>query len=107
MRISEVKKIGKKSYTFTGEGENLFQAITELGNASFGDVEKCGICGSDKLILEAHKTKEENYEYCSIRCQDCKSSLTLGKTKKGNNFFLRRDESGKYDWQKAKPIEKK
>ena len=100
MRISEVKKIGKKSYTFTGEGENLFDALSQLGEASFGDIDKCGVCASDALILESHKTKEENYEYVSIKCLKCKSSLTLGKTKKGNNFFLRRDESGVYDWRK-------
>lgn len=103
MRISEVKKVGKKSYTFTGEGESLFEAVSELGSASFGDIEKCGICGSDCLFLEAHKTKEENYEYVSIKCSACKSSLTLGKTKKGNTYFLRRDESGKYDWKKFVP----
>jgi len=99
MRINEVKTVGKRKYTFSGEGNNVFEALIDLGKASFGDVFGCGLCKSDNLILEAHYAGDDNFEYSSVRCLDCKASLTLGKRKKGEMMYLRRKEDGKYDWK--------
>lgn len=102
MKISNDKKIGKNIYTITGEGENLFEAIMDMNKVSFGSIDKCGMCGSDDLYLEAHVAQK--YEYHSIKCNKCRSSLTFGKRKDDDNVsFLRRKEDGSYDWQKFEP----
>jgi len=103
MQISNVKKIGKNEYTITGEGMNLFEAITDLNKASFGDIKECGICGSDALYLEAH-TAQAKYKYHSIKCGKCRASLTFGRREDDDNVsFLRRTGEGKYDWKEYTP----
>ncbi|MDD4804653.1 MAG: hypothetical protein PHN69_05720 [Candidatus Pacebacteria bacterium] len=105
LTVSTVKSIGKNKYTFSGNGENLFECITELGKASFGDVPECGICGSDNLYLESH-VAQNKYKYHSIKCAKCRSSLTFGKRENDDNIsFLRRAADGSYDWKKFEPKE--
>ncbi len=43
------KKIGKEIHSFSVEGSNLFDVVLTSRNLSFGDVHKCGKCGSDEL----------------------------------------------------------
>jgi hypothetical protein len=105
MQISTIKKIGKTNYTFTGAGNNVYEAITELGKASFGNIEKCGICESDNLVLASHTAK--GFTYTEIKCLKCKGSLTLGQRKENKDVsFLRRGDDGKYDWKAYVPSEK-
>ena len=102
MRISNEKKIGKNSYNITGEGKNLYEALMDLNKASFGDINTCGLCGSDDLYLEAHLAQGK-YKYASVKCRKCRASLTFGKREDDENVsFLRRGEDGKYDWQEFK-----
>lgn len=104
MRMFVKKVIGKETYTFEVEGNNLFEVIMEAQRLSFRDVPKCGLCDSDNLYLKAYKTTEGQYEYIKIICVKCKGSLTFGKRKDvKDTYFLRRTETG-YDW---KAFEKK
>ena len=103
MRISAIKNVGTSKYTITGEGKNLFEAIMDLNKASFGDIDKCGNCGSDALYLEAH-TAQGKYKYHSIKCRKCRASLTFGRREDDDSVsFLRRKEDGSYDWQTYDP----
>lgn len=106
LKISTIKRIGKNVYTISADGENLYECVTELGKASFGDIDKCGICGSDALYLESHLGKQK-YKYTTIKCAKCRSSLTFGRREDNDNvLFLRRKEDGSYDWQKFEPTQK-
>jgi len=103
LTLSTNKKVGKNNYTLSGDGENLFECVQELNKASFGDIQKCGVCDSDNLYLEAH-VAQGKYKYHSIKCAKCRSSLTFGKREDDDNVsFLRRKEDGSYDWQKFEP----
>ena len=107
MQISTNKQIGKNSYTFTGEGKNMFEAITDLGKASFGNVPQCGLCGSDALYLEAHLAQGK-FKYHSIKCGKCKGSLTFGTpTEDSDISYLRRNEDKSFAWQAFVPSTKK
>ena len=101
MKLNITKQIGKTKYTFQVEGSNLYEVVTESQKLSFGDVPKCGICGSDNLELEAHTA--QGYKYTSIKCRDCRASLTFGNRKEDpNTYFLRRNEDKKLDWKAYK-----
>jgi len=103
LQISTKKQIGKNEYTLTGDGANIYECVTELNKASFGDVDVCGVCGSDNLFLEAHLAKGK-FKYSSIKCAKCRASLTFGKREDNDNVsFLRRKEDGSYDWQAFTP----
>ena len=54
MQLSIKKKIGKNTYTFLVEGKTLYDVLMESNKLSFEDVEKCGLCGSDNIVLGAH-----------------------------------------------------
>ena len=98
MKITLVKKIGNKTYPFSFDGADLFSCIIESKKLSFQDVDKCGICGSDELKLDAYVTKEGGYKYTIIRCK-CGAKLTFGQPKQApETFYLRRKESGELDW---------
>ncbi len=106
MKMNVTKKIGKTNYHFQFEGDTLFKVLQESQKLSFDDVTACGICKSDNLILESHWGTEKGknmYEYCSVKCQDCRASVTLGRTKEDTTvYFLRKDENKNIAWQKYK-----
>lgn len=98
------KKVGKRTYEFTVEGENLHEAVMESKKLSFYDVHKCGCCGSDDLVLDAHVAKNK-YKYTTIKCNSCKASVNFGQQQEDSNvFYLRtRDKVGggkEIDWMK-------
>ena len=102
MKFNITKQIGKTKYTFQVEGQNLYDVITEGQKLSFNDVPKCGICGGDNLELDAHLAQGK-YKYVSIKCKDCRASLTLGqKQDDPNTYYLRRNEDKKLDWKAYK-----
>ncbi len=103
MHLNVTKKIGKNKYSFTFMGEDLHEAVTESQHLGFSDVDNCGLCESEELELRAFTTKEDKYEYVKIRCQKCRGTLTLGKTKKDGAFFLRRNEDRTLAWESYKP----
>lgn len=101
------KKIGKNSYEFTVEGENLHEAVMESKKLSFFDVHKCGCCGSDDLSLDAH-VAQKKFKYTIIKCnnKDCKASVNFGtQTENSDIFYVRLrdkvDGTGKeIDWKR-------
>ena len=107
MKMVVTKKIGTKTYPFTVEGENLFDLLMESKKLAFYDVYKCGICGGDKLSLDAYVTKDGGYKYAVVRCQ-CGARLTFGQPKVSpDTYYLRKTEDGKLDWQAGeKKVEK-
>ena len=100
MQLMSSRQVGKHKFTIVGQGENLYECQMDIQKASFPDVFECGKCKSDKLYLRAYKAKEK-FEYLKIQCQDCKASVTFGKTQEDPNvMFLRRDKNThKLDWQ--------
>ena len=100
------KKVGKRTYEFTVEGENLYEAITESKKLSFYDVHKCGCCGSDDLVLDAHLAQNK-YKYATIKCNGCKASVNFGQQQESPDIFYLRtrnkaDGTGKeIDWKAA------
>ena len=100
------KKVGKRTYEFTVEGENLHEAVIESKKLSFYDVHKCGICSSDDLVLDAH-VAQEKYNYTTVKCNGCKASVNFGQQVKDTDVFYIRtrdkaDGTGKEaDWKSA------
>ena len=81
------KKIGNETHSFSVEGENLHEVVMAAGKLSFGDIDLCGICGHNDLILAAHVTPNEGHEYTYVRCKKCKATLNFGQQKKDNNTY--------------------
>lgn len=102
-----IKQIGRRKYTFTVNGKNFHEVLMNGQNLSFDDIEKCGLCQSDNLILQARITPEDNYEYAEVKCKQCKGALVFGKMKKSpDTYFLRRNDDGKFDWKEFIPSDK-
>lgn len=99
------KKIGKKVYEFTVEGENLYEAVMESKKLSFYDVHKCGCCESDDLSLDAHLAQNK-YKYTTVKCNKCKASVNFGQQQENPDvFYIRTRDDGKggkvADWKPA------
>ena len=104
MQMSFVKKIGWRHYTFTAEGKNLYEMVSEAQRISFPDVPKCGLCGDENLVLGSHEA--QGYKYTEIVCLSCRGKVNFGQRKDdADTFFLRRVESGGYDWKVFVPKE--
>jgi late competence protein required for DNA uptake (superfamily II DNA/RNA helicase) len=100
------KKVGKRTYEFTVEGENLHEAVIESKKLSFYDVHKCGCCGSDDLVLDAH-VAQDKFSYTTVKCNGCRASVNFGQQQKDDTIFYLRtrdkaDGTGKeIDWKEA------
>lgn len=93
------KKIGRNIEVFMVEGKNLHQVVMAEKNLSFGDVDECGICHKDYLVLNARITPKEGYEFVEIKCLSCKGALVFGRNKKNpDSFYLRRNDDKTYKW---------
>jgi hypothetical protein len=98
--MSFSKTIGKERFTFTVDGNNLFELVEEMQKMGFYDVFKCGLCGSDKLSLRSYVTKDDGYEYVKIGCNECKGQVTFGKSKEHKDtFFLRKNDDRTIAWE--------
>jgi len=103
------KKVGKRTYEFTVEGENLYEALAESKKLSFYDVHTCGCCGSDDLSLDSHLAQGK-YKYATVKCgnKDCRASVNFGsQTENPDVFYIKlrdkADGTGKeLDWNKPK-----
>lgn len=101
MKMLITKHIGRNKYTFEAEGSNFHEVVWDSQKLSFPDVFNCGLCNSDALVLGARKAgKDGEYEYTYVKCLQCKGELTFGQKKKGDVFYLRRDDDKKYEWKK-------
>jgi len=100
------KKVGKRTYEFTVEGENLHEAVMESKKLSFYDVNSCGCCGSHDLILDAHIAKNK-FKYTTVKCNNCRASVNFGQQQEDKDiFYLKmRDKVGgtgkEVDWNPA------
>lgn len=86
------KKIGKTIYDFTVEGSNLHEAIIESKKLSFFDVQKCGLCGSDNLCLDAH-VAQKKFKYTTVKCNACKGSVNFGQQQENPDIFYIRTKT--------------
>jgi len=104
MQLFIKKKIGKETYTFVVEGENLFECTMESQKLSFDDVDKCGICGSDRLILNARVAGTKKFKYVEVKCRAYKAALVFGNmTESPNTYYLRKNEDKKFAWKEFNP----
>ena len=104
MLIGEIKKIGKREYLVQGTGNTIFEALQDYRRASFYDVGKCGICGSDNLILNSRISGEKKFEYAEVKCLDCKAQLVFGKAADNSGtMYLRKSAEGNLDWKAYTP----
>lgn len=104
MQLFTKKKIGKEVYTFIHEGKNLYECVTESQKLSFGNVDKCDICNSENLILNA-RLAQKKFKYVEIKCLSCKGALVFGSmTENPDTYYLRKNkDTHKYDWKEYKP----
>ena len=107
MKLITTKKIGKRDYTFEFEGENLFECVMESQNLSFGDMYKCGKCGSDNLRLNADRRGEKKIPYTEIKCNKCGATLTFGRRTDNDKVFYYRNIEGVPTWEEKWEGEKK
>jgi hypothetical protein len=101
MKMNITKLIGQNNYTFTVEGSNLFELVQESQKLGFGDIDKCGLCGSDQISLRSYITEKDHFEYVKVSCSKCFAQVTFGKSKKDpNTFYLRKNEDKSIAWEK-------
>lgn len=106
MTIDIEKHIGKRTYTFSFQGNNLPECLLEAQKLSFDDVYKCGLCNSDNLILRTRIAGKKKFQYTEIKClkAGCHGTLVLGKTQEDpDTFFLRRNEDKTLKWEAYNP----
>ena len=98
MEITVTKKINcttQLSIKFDGE-KDLKEAL--LKATPFMQLEgTCGICGDDKVKLQARQTKDGQYIYVELYCPKCKARQSFGeyKSPKGTLFLKK--------WEKYNP----
>lgn len=101
MKMNFNKIIGQHNYTFTVEGNNLFELVQESQKLGFYDVEKCGLCESELLNLRSYVTEKGGYEYVKISCGNCGATVTFGKSREHKDtYFLRKNEDKSIAWEK-------
>ena len=93
-------KIGGTVHEFQIKAENLHEAVKPL---SFGNVDKCGVCGNTNLYLGAHVAKGR-FKYTTIKCSKCKATLNFGQQQEDPDIYYLRTKLGQggkkeYDWQ--------
>ncbi len=102
------KKIGKETHQFSVEGDNLHDVVMTSKNLSFYDVDKCGCCQSDDLMLSAHIANKK-FKYVVVKCKKCKATVNFGQQQENPEVFYltTREENNKkvLDWKVA-PTEK-
>jgi len=105
MLIGEAKQIGKRKYVVLGQGKDVFEAITDYQQAGFYDMHKCGICGSENLILRSRLAGEKKYKYSEVRCLDCKGQLVITQNQETNSYYYRKSKADntKLDWKAFTP----
>lgn len=101
MELILKKTVGKNSYNFVVQGNNLHELLMESQKLSFNDIYKCGCCESDSLILSAHVA--QGYKYTEVKCLKCKATLTFGcKKDDPNTFYYRRNDNKELEWKPFK-----
>jgi len=100
------KKIGEEVHTFIVQGDTLHDVMMESKKLSFGDVDKCGVCGSAWLDLGAHVAGKKKHKYTTVRCRKCKSCLNFGQQQENPDvFYLRTREQKDSDGKVIKVLD--
>ena len=94
-------KIGKRDYQFEFEGNKLYDVVAASQYIGFNSIPSCGLVKSDNLILSAHEA--QGYKYTTVKCMNCRATLTLGERKDGTAMYIRTNEQKKPDWQAFQP----
>ena len=106
LQMMTTKRIGRRQFHFTVQGNNFHETVAEYERLSFPDVAACGICGSDNLDLTS-RVAQGKFKYTSVRCLDCRADVTFGKREDDDQtVFLRKKAGGlpgELDWR---PFEK-
>ena len=103
MRLGITKKLGQRRYSFSFDGDTLFDCVMASQHILFPDVFVCGMCDSDDLEFRAYVTKQKGYQYVEISCNACLATLTLGKTRKEGAYFLRKNPDKTLEWRAYQP----
>lgn len=104
MELFITKQIGLTKYTFVVEGKNLHELTMESQKLSFDDVDKCGICGSNRLILNARVAGPKKFKYVEVKCRSCKGALVFGNmTESPDTYYLRKNEKKEFAWKEYSP----
>lgn len=99
MQITIKKRIGRETYTFLCEGKNLHELVMESQKLSFQDVDKCGLCQSDDLYLDA-RIVQNKFSYVEIKCASCMGSVIFGRKMENQDVFYLRKKNNVLDWNK-------
>ena len=100
MKVTIFKQVGKEKIMIEGEGESLKKALYDVAiNASFPNVYKCDICGSDNLTIRARKAKGK-HQYVFIKCMSCSAELNFGEREEDAVTYLRTNEDKQLAWKK-------
>ena len=84
----------------------MYELVTKSQKLSFGNIEQCGCCGSDNLILQS-RLAQKKFKYTEIKCLKCKASLVFGCTTENPDvFYLRKDSNKNLAWQAFHPEQK-
>lgn len=93
------KKIGENTHTFEVEGKNFFECQMQAQKLSFDNVDHCGLCQSSNLDLHG-KTVNQEYEFISILCRDCRGTLNLSRRRDDPSFYyLPRNKDKTLAWK--------
>ena len=98
------KVIGRDKHSFMVEGESFMDVMQTSAKLSFGNVKKCDCCGSDALVLGAHRAQNK-FDYAYVRCLKCKATLNFGQQQEDSDIVYLRTREGEngekvLDWQK-------
>jgi len=104
MKLAVKKVIGKNTYNFQVEGKNLYEVLIQSRKLSFYDVDKCGLCKSDNIVLDAHIAKDK-FKYATIKCLGCKGSVNFGQQQEDpDTFYITTKEGSKeLNWKPFEP----
>ena len=107
LQMMITKRIGRRQFHFTLQGNNFHETVAEYDRLSFPDVTACGLCGSDNLDLTS-RVAQGKFKYTSVKCLACRGDLTFGKMERDDQtVFLRKKESGELDWRAFEKAESK
>lgn len=83
------KKVGDTKIIYQSDKKDVKEDILNVSWLTSAPT-KCGVCGSLDIFLEGHIARNqdgEQFVYCSYKCKECSSSLTLGTYKNGGLFL--------------------
>lgn len=84
MKIQITKKLGNTTYAFQIEEQKDLDALATAGFLA-SMPEKCGLCGSQNVVLTSNKAK--GFTFVKVVCRDCGGRSQVGQYKEGGFFW--------------------